>query len=41
MRALGASLELDTRDILLDASRGVDVVLKGTWYGAAFGGEQS
>lgn len=37
---LGASLELDTRDILLDAKRGADVVVKGTWYDPAFGGDQ-
>jgi hypothetical protein len=38
---LGASLELDSRDNLLDARRGADVVLKATWYGPAFGGDDT
>ena len=36
---LGASVELDTRDNLLDAKRGVDVTASGTWYGGAFGSD--
>jgi hypothetical protein len=38
---LGASLELDTRDNLLDARRGADVVAKATWYAPAFGGDEA
>ena len=38
---LGAGLELDTRDNLLDATRGMDITASGTWFGAAFGGDES
>jgi hypothetical protein len=36
---LGASVELDTRDNLLDAKRGVDVTASSTWYADAFGSD--
>ena len=36
---LGASVELDTRDNLLDARRGIDVTASGTWYADAFGSD--
>jgi hypothetical protein len=36
---LGANVELDTRDNLLDARRGVDVTASGTWYANAFGSD--
>ena len=38
---MGASLELDSRDNLLDARRGADVVLKATWYGPTFGSDDT
>lgn len=38
---LGTSLELDTRDNLLDARRGMDILVDAMWYGAAFGGDES
>lgn len=38
---LGTSLELDSRDNLLDARRGADVVAKATWYAPAFGSDES
>jgi hypothetical protein len=36
---LGASVEVDTRDNLLDAKRGMDVTASGTWYADAFGSD--
>ena len=36
---LGANVELDTRDNLLDARRGMDVTASGTWYADAFGSD--
>ena len=36
---LGASVELDTRDNLLDARRGMDVTASSTWYADAFGSD--
>jgi hypothetical protein len=37
----GAGLEFDSRDNLLDARRGMDVSAFSTWYGPAFGGDES
>ena len=39
MSGLGASLEYDTRDNLLDARRGMDITASGTWYDDAFGSD--
>jgi hypothetical protein len=36
---LGTSLEYDTRDNLLDARRGMDVTVSGTWYEKAVGSD--
>ena len=36
---LGANLEYDTRDNLLDARRGLDLTASATWYGQTFGGD--
>jgi len=36
---LGTSLEYDTRDNLLDARRGMDILVSGTWYEQAFGSD--
>jgi hypothetical protein len=36
---LGTSLEYDTRDNLLDAKRGMDITVSGTWYEKAFGSD--
>ena len=38
---LGTRLELDTRDNLLDARRGTDLSVQGTWYGPEVGGDDS
>jgi hypothetical protein len=36
---LGTSLEYDTRDNLLDARRGMDITVSGTWYEKAVGSD--
>lgn len=38
---LGAGLEYDDRDNLLDARRGMDLTAVATWYGPSFGGDDS
>jgi hypothetical protein len=38
---LGAGLEFDDRDNLLDARRGMDLSAVVTWYGPSFGGDES
>ncbi len=36
---LGANIEYDSRDNLLDARRGLDITAAATWYGQTFGGD--
>jgi hypothetical protein len=38
---LGAGLEYDTRDNLLDARRGIDLAASATWYDKAFGSDEA
>jgi len=38
---LGGRLEYDSRDNLLDAKRGMDIVVNGTWYASAFGSDRA